>query len=193
MRKMPTLFLRDETDRARVTSEPHPACAWVFAGEGTPTRKYDGTCVLFAEDGTWWARREVKPGKQPPAGFVLVQHDEVTGRSMGWEPVAQSAFARLHTEALATIVDRGPTAVPGATYELLGPKINRNPEGATAHLLVRHGHQSPADEADLRSLPRDFDGIRAWLAARPAWEGVVFHHPDGRRAKIKGRDFPDRA
>jgi hypothetical protein len=41
----------------------------VLDGEGVATRKYDGTCVMFDGDG-WWARREVKPGKTAPAGFV---------------------------------------------------------------------------------------------------------------------------
>lgn len=36
--------------------------------------------------------------------------------------------------------------------------------------------------------PRDFDGLRAWLDGKDI-EGIVFHHPDGRMAKIKLRDF----
>jgi hypothetical protein len=70
MKKIPTLFLRDENDRAHVTSTPNPECAWVFEGEGVATRKYDGTCVMRDEDGDWWARREVKPGKTPPPNWT---------------------------------------------------------------------------------------------------------------------------
>lgn len=33
-----------------------------------------------------------------------------------------------------------------------------------------------------------FDGLREWLTSHPV-EGLVFHHPDGRLAKIKRRDF----
>ena len=29
----------------------------------------------------------------------------------------------------------------------------------------------------------------AWLLAHPQFEGIVWHHPDGRRAKLKHRDF----
>jgi hypothetical protein len=36
--------------------------------------------------------------------------------------------------------------------------------------------------------PRDFDGLRTWLAGKDI-EGIVWHHPDGRMAKIKLRDF----
>lgn len=37
-------------------------------------------------------------------------------------------------------------------------------------------------------VPRDFDGIKAWLSGKDI-EGLVFHHPDGRMGKIKLRDF----
>ena len=71
MKKIPTVFRRDPDDMRHVTSEVHPDCQWVLDGEGTPTRKYDGTCVMF--DGTrWWARREVKPGKTAPNGFEAI-------------------------------------------------------------------------------------------------------------------------
>ena len=74
MRKIPTLFVRDEQDRRHVTSEVTPGCEWVLAGEGVATRKYDGTCCMF--DGEqWWARREVKPGKTDPPGFWLISVD----------------------------------------------------------------------------------------------------------------------
>jgi hypothetical protein len=183
MRKIPTIFVRAEHDRRFVTSEPHPACDWVFRGEGVPTRKYDGTCVRF--DGTsWWARREVRAGRPAPDGFVLVETDDTTGKSVGWEPVAQSPFARFHAEALGA--GTGDWA-PG-TYELVGPKINGNPERAEGHRLIAH---SGAEKVDLPE--RTFDAIRAvTLAARAdsGCEGIVFHAPDGRMAKIKARDFP---
>jgi hypothetical protein len=31
--------------------------------------------------------------------------------------------------------------------------------------------------------------VAAYLHARP-YEGIVWHHPDGRMAKLKKRDFP---
>ncbi|WP_441250748.1 hypothetical protein [Kitasatospora sp. McL0602] len=182
MRKIPTLFVRDPEDRSRVLPVVNPACAWVAEGEGVPTRKYDGTCVRLDEDGRWWARREVKPGKQPPPGFLAVERDEVTGKTVGWEPVEQSSFAKFHAEALA-----GWAGGPGG-YELIGPKVNGNPDASATHQLVRHGWASPAVGEDVATAPRDFDGLREWLTDR-AYEGLVFHHPDGRMAKIKARDF----
>ena len=176
MKKIKTLFVRNEQDRRYVTRQVEPGCEWVVEGEGTATRKYDGTCVKF--DGQqWWARREVKAGKTPPSGYVVEQHDQVTGKTVGWEPAGQSAFAKYLTEA----VKREQRKAPG-TYELCGPKINGNPEGFPHHVLVTHG-------AVALDAPRDYDGLRVWLSAR-ADEGVVWHHPDGRMVKIKRRDFP---
>ncbi|GAA0353182.1 DUF5565 family protein [Actinoallomurus spadix] len=177
MRKIPTAFVRDwDGDRRYVTRTPNPECGWVFDGQGRPTRKFDGTCVRY--DGErWWARREVKPGKGRPPGFVEIVHDEQTGKTVGWEPAEQSGFQRFLAEA----IDAG-SWEPG-TYELVGPKINGNPEGLDHHALVRHGAE------DLGDVPRDYAGLAAWLRAHP-WEGVVWHHPDGRMAKLKRRDLP---
>ena len=49
--------------------------------------------------------------------------------------------------------------------------------------LVPHG------DFALDRVPLDFDGLAVWLHAHP-WEGIVWHHPDGRMAKLKKRDFP---
>ncbi len=193
MRKIPTLFLRDPDDMRRVTPDVHPDCKWVLDGEGTPTRKYDGTCVMF--DGAhWWARREVKPGKATPVNFQPVMTDDATGKTLGWEPIEQSAFAKFHTEALAgeqTVIGwPNDGLVAGGTYELVGPKVNGNPEQVDRHMLVRHGYRAAVDEHELDTLPLDYEGLRGWLLAHPQWEGVVWHHPDGRMSKLKRRDFP---
>jgi Family of unknown function (DUF5565) len=98
---------------------------------------------------------------------------------VGWEPVEQSGFAKLHARVVTDAVGW----LPG-TYELCGPKVNGNPEGYGTHRLIRHAEAERLDDA-----PRDFDGLAAWLHSRP-YEGVVWHHDgDGRMAKIKKRDF----
>ena len=184
MRKIPTVFLRDPDDMRRVTRDVHPDCKWVLTGEGTATRKYDGTCVMLDDFGLWWARREVKPGKKPPANYQPIGIDDTTGKTVGWEPIGQSAFVKFHTEALAAWADRYDASPGPGTYELLGPKINGNPEWADVHCLVRHAWAMP-----LPDSPRDFEGLAEWLTAR-RYEGIVWHHPDGRMAKLKRRDFP---
>ena len=181
MRKIPTLFLRGWADAPQyVTPVVADGCQWVIKGEGTATRKYDGTCVMFdGED--WWARREVKQGKTAPAWFVGLETDGVTAKTVGWEPVGQSSFAKFHADALR-VQDQG-GAWPAGTYELVGPKVNGNPEGFKEHWLLFH-----AFAESLPGAPRDYDGLAAWLHAHP-YEGIVWHHPDGRMAKIKRRDF----
>ena len=120
-------------------------------------------------------------GSTPP-GFVEIERDEETGAVVGWEPAAQSSFAKWLAEA-DTYLAPGQRPLDGHTYELVGPKVNGNPEGYKTHLLIEHA------QADvLADAPRDFAGLTTWLHAH-RYEGIVWHHPDGRMAKIKKRDF----
>jgi hypothetical protein len=187
MRKIPTVFKRDPDDMKRVLPEVTSGCEWVLAGEGEATRKYDGTCVLIKRDGLAvhaFARREVKDGKPFPPHFQIADSDPVTGKTVGWEPAEQSGFAKFIAEALVDF--NGP---PG-TYELIGPKINGDPEGCAeaglGHMLVEHASAESVLDTD-----RSYEGLRALLTGDdwPGYEGIVFHHPDGRMAKIKVRDF----
>lgn len=185
MEKIPTYLERDwEGDRSRVLDQVHEGCEWVLAGEGVSTRKYDGTCVMY--DGErWWARRDVREGKPTPDGFVATgETDPETGKTPGWEPIEQSPFAKFHEEAVAAVreEDSG-IPFPVGTYELLGPKVQGNPEKTEGHKLLLH---SGADVLTVED--RSYEGIRQALEGLDV-EGIVFHHPDGRRAKIKKRDF----
>lgn len=178
MTKIPTVFQRTE-DRRHVTDVVTPGCEWVLEGEGRATRKFDGTCVLIDEDATVWVRREVKAGKPTPPNFRPTATDETTGKTVGWEPEHQSGFVKFLDEAM-----QGFSGGHG-TYELCGPKINGNPEGFTTHLLIPHGDEHISDLV----YPLSFDTLRTWMASTD-FEGIVWHHPDGRMAKLKRRDFP---
>jgi hypothetical protein len=185
LRKIPTLFVRDPDDLRRVTRDVHPECTWVLDGEGVATRKYDGTCVMF--DGVrWWARREVKPGKPTPDRFMPLNLDATTGKTVGWEPIEQSAYAKYHAEALVNPYPPFAEWRP-MTYELCGPKVNGNPERVGRHILAPHGLMPVAD------VPLDYDGLADYLS-RYDGEGIVWHwpQPDGnvRMAKLKRRDVP---
>lgn len=177
MKKVPTLFERDwDGDRSRVLNVPHPDCAWVFAG-GVATRKIDGTCCLI-RGGLLYKRRELRKGEAPPPLFEIAEHDAETGKTVGWLPVEPSSPSdRYHAEAF------GSGDLSDGTYELVGPKVQGNPERYDKHTLVPHSSLEFPDQP-----PRDFDGIREWLRGKDV-EGIVWHHPDGRMAKIKGRDF----
>ena len=50
-----------ETDRL-VRDEVNPECRWVTEGEGTATRKYDGTCCLI-KDGVFYADLLLRNGE----------------------------------------------------------------------------------------------------------------------------------
>lgn len=188
MRKIPTVFVRDPDDMRHLTNEVHPACRWVLAGEGVATRKYDGTCTMF--DGQWWARREVKPGGDTPAGFRLEAEDPNTGKSFGWEPVERSSHGKAHRKALEAA---GEVSWEHGTYELCGPKVNRNPEGYSEHRLIRHATAERVSSSGWP--PRSTDHVAEYIAAlvislsAVGWEGIVWHHPDGRMAKLKARDY----
>jgi hypothetical protein len=175
MKKTPTIFIRDFDNNPKlVTEDRNPACDWVFRSEGQATRKYDGTCCYF--DGEhWFKRREVKPGKKAPKDFQQVNADPATGKIMGWVPVGPDD--KWHLEAIS----KGEDLQPG-TYELCGPKVQGNPEGYASHVMIAHA------EAEILDAPRDYHGLKEWMA-KTRFEGIVFHHPDGRMAKIKRRDF----
>jgi hypothetical protein len=193
MKKIPTLFQRDET-RRYMTDVVTPGCEWVLAGEGRATRKFDGTCVLITRmvgEVAVMVRREVRPGAEAPPHFVEVDVDEVTGKQFGWEPYARSGFAKFILEALGVNGDDDypdPECWPEGTYELCGPKINGNPERYDRHVLVKHGMEG----APLGTNARTYEELRTVLTgpAYDGYEGIVWHHPDGRMAKLKRRDFP---
>lgn len=180
MNKIPTMFDRnwdDGPDRYKVFDKIREGCEWVAAGEGVATRKLDGTCCMVL-DGKLYKRRELRDGDVPPPNFTLLGTDDDTGKSVGWVPVGDGPDDKWHREAFAQ------AAFADGTYELLGPKIQGNPEGLDCHTLKLH-----AEAFVYPDVPRTFEGIRAWLTENNYIEGLVFHHPDGRMAKIKLRDF----
>jgi hypothetical protein len=179
MKKIPTIFERDwDGDRSRVIDKPHPDCGWVFAGEGVATRKIDGTCCLI-DGGQLWKRREIKRDEPYPSFFRHEGTDPETGKTVGWVLIGDGPEDRWHREAFAAVAG----GKADGTYELVGPKIQGNPEGYTAHTLIAHSWLAMPEQP-----PRDFEGLKAWLAGKDI-EGIVFHHLDGRMAKIKLRDF----
>lgn len=177
MKKIPTMFERDWTgDKSRVIDKIHAGCEWVAAGEGIATRKIDGTSCRI-EIGALWKRRELRPGDPMPPHFETADHDEETGKTIGWIPVGDGPDDKWHREAFEGV------SLPDGTYELIGPKVQGNPEGSSNHRLVSH-----YDTGLLLDAPRTFDALREYLTGKDI-EGIVFHHKDGRMAKIKLKDF----
>lgn len=140
---------------------------------GVATRKFDGTCCKI-KNGKYFKRRTLKKNIEPPIFFILEYSDAVTGKRFGWVPVTEED--KWHLEALSSIN-------PDGTYELVGPNVQGNPEGFYRHTLVSHKYS-----VIYCGILRTFDGIRAFMKDKDI-EGIVFHHPDGRMAKIKKSDY----
>jgi hypothetical protein len=179
MKKIPSLFARNHDTNGLVRDEVTPGCEWVIAGEGVATRKYDGACCMFTA-GAFYKRRTLRAGDLAPADFEpATEFDPITGQQQGWVPVTPDGPQdRYFREALAAAAQ----APPDGTYELCGPMIHGNPEKFAVHVLIPHGKEILAD------CPRDFRGLMDYLRGRDI-EGVVWIHPDGRMAKLKGTDF----
>jgi len=176
MKKIISLFKRNyETDHL-VRDEVVEGAEWVINGEGIATRKYDGTCCLV-ENGKLFRRYEVKKGKIPPTGFIPADEiDQITGKQQGWIEVTNSQENKYHIEAFTGNEEDG-------TYELIGEKIQGNPEKIKGHKLIKH-----SDAEVYPDFPRNFNGIKEALQ-KMTIEGIVWHHLDGRMVKIKKRDF----
>lgn len=176
MRKIASLFTRTPDGR-ELTREFHPAAAWVVAGEGIATRKWDGTAVRWA-DAQLWARYDAKRGTTPPAGFVPCQPDPdpITGHHPGWVLAIRPEDKWIREAADGSLWMDG-------TYEACGPRIGGNPERLDNHVLIRHGVDV------LHNVPRDYDGLRAYFGHNDL-EGVVWWRdpsdPDCDKIKITG-------
>lgn len=182
MKKIISLFQRNYDGDRLVRDEVVPGAEWVLAGEGIPTRKWDGTCVKI-ENGAMWKRYEVKKGKTPPPGFVAANDvDQNTGKQQGWLPVGDGPEDRWHREA-ALNDDCDFADYEDGTYELVGPKIQGNPDGFDRHKLAPHGKEV------LEGVPRDYEGIKKYLELHDLIEGIVWHRDNGDMVKIKAKDF----
>lgn len=184
MQKIISLFQRNYEGDRQVRDEVTPGAEWVIAGEGVATRKWDGTCCMI-KDTSFYKRYDAKNGKKPPEGFIPAQEpDPVTGHWPGWILInPDNKEDRWHVDAYNYWYDSNTGLVLlDGTYELVGPKINGNPEQLYAHLLIEHGKDI------IENLPRTFYHISSYLSVAGI-EGIVWHHPDGRMVKIKAKDF----
>ena len=184
MKKIPSVFKRDYDGTRLVFDEVVPGCEWVLAGEGVATIKFDGTCCLV-RGGHLFKRHDVKNGKTPPAGWEPCEPEpnKHTGHWPGWLAVDVTATRgadKWHAHAWREWVAL--CGVPrDGTYELCGPAFQANPHRLSQPHFLRHGEV-------LTVVSRTFAGIRDYLQDN-AIEGIVWHHRDGRMAKIKRRDF----
>ena len=180
MKKISTLFKKDPQDLGRVINEVNPENEWVFT-DGIPTRKYDGTATAII-NGEIYKRYDVKKGKQVPFGAIPCQGaDLITGHHPHWLKCDRSKNEDKYFfegfDALQVKEDE--------TYELIGEKVQGNPEKIEGHKLVKHGAKI------LQGLvnPMTFENLKEYLE-KVDIEGIVFHHKsDGRMCKLRKSDF----
>ena len=183
MEKIPTIF--DRGDGFKVTNQHRKGCEWVFAGEGRATEKVDGTNVRI----TVRAGRVVRVEKRRNPSKIQKQQGIVDG----WY-VDADEFSKEDKWIFAAVKGTDVASWPDGEHsaEALGPNIQGNVLGLEKNLCVPFNLEIPVYEV----APRTFDGLKQYLTQLESLfspghlaEGIVFHHPDGRRAKIKRKDF----
>lgn len=163
MKKIPTIFKRDLSLKCTpVTDEINPECQWVFDGEGIATRKIDGVNIRL-DDGMAYVRIKPDTKEYTEANYELFTGDDKYIR--------------------AAIQGR---EIEDGIYEAYGEGIRGNAEKIEGYHMVRI---DPIDHAlVVQGVPRTYRGLMGYLATHDI-EGIVFHHRDGRMAKVKTTDF----
>uniref|UniRef100_UPI0035F21D13 RNA ligase1 n=1 Tax=Yasminevirus sp. GU-2018 TaxID=2420051 RepID=UPI0035F21D13 len=138
-----------------------------------PTAMTDGTCCRVF-NGKIQKRRDIKPGREVPEGWIQTGSDEKSGHLIGFmdlekgdkwhydchvkDPSSPSGLD-INKVLCITTNKAGDALVyeevniadlNGHTVELMGPKFQSNPHGLKAHCLMRHGTVKLTDFPDLR-------------------------------------------
>lgn len=178
MIKISTLYKKNPDNLALVIDEINPGNEWVFNGEGIATQKFDGTAAAII-NGELYKRYDVKKGRAvPPNAIPCQEPDAVTGHWPHWVKCERGTPEdKYFFEAFDFRSDK-----EDGTFELVGPKIQGNPEKFDRHVLLRHGQK------ELFITDFSLQGLKNFLLAHDI-EGIVFHHRDGRMCKIRKSDF----
>jgi hypothetical protein len=183
MEKIPTIFERGEG--FKVTGHPRAGCEWVFAGEGRATEKLDGTNVRL----TVRSGQVVRVEKRRNPSKLQKQQGVIDGWYVDCDEYSKED-KWIFEAVRGTDVGSWPDGEHSA--EALGPNIQGNVLGLSMSLCVPFNLEIPV----YTDVPRTFEGLKRFLENLESLfspghlaEGIVFHHPDGRRAKIKRKDF----
>lgn len=191
MKKISTLFKKNPSNLGLVTNEVDPNNQWVFDGEGVPHRKFDGSaCAII--DGVLYKRYDAKHGKKAPEGAIPCQEpDTVSGHHPHWVKCYRH---KLEDKYFWEAFDNYGVLPQDGTYELIGEKIQGNPEKISGHKLIPHNRFILSELiytsfTDHTKIILSFDYIKKYLETTDI-EGIVFHHKtDGRMCKIRKSDF----
>lgn len=182
MKKIETIFNRD--NNFKVIPQFRSGCEWVQAGEGVLTEKLDGTNI----------RLTVKSGQI--AHVEKRRNPTRQEKSEGVEPGYIDAYRNdPQDKHIFKAVDGTSTSDwPDGIYEAeaVGPKIQGNP----LELKQPTCYPFKFRPVVLPDCQRTFMGIKEYVLNLESQfspshlaEGIVFHHSDGRMAKIKRKDF----
>lgn len=205
-------------NRYLAIDEINPSCQWVFDGEGIPTIKWDGTAVLIHKNGQiataqnddgvfeylghvlqayqrYASTESLTKDVMDSKGWLLADVRKDNGRHIYWIPVKDKWILEAFQNYFNREAMSGNLIFEG-TYEAIGPKINNNRYKADRHTLIRHGWGNGCFD----SMTLSYTGIKEFLRTFKLQipeiyndsvfhEGIVFHHPDGRMAKIRRSDF----
>lgn len=201
MKKISTVF---EINRETGTATPNVRIEnqWVVDGEGIATLKVDGSSCFFS-NGQLYKRFDRKLKKQfdilrkkqgdkfkveihmfrdlpEEAISIMETYDPVTYHWPFWVPVKEDAPEdQFHNNALKNF--KG-SFKEGQSYELVGPSIGGNLYELSQNELWDHG------SVILNISDRSFEGLKKYIIENNE-EGIVFHHSDGRMAKLRRKDF----
>jgi hypothetical protein len=175
MKKISILFKKDIHNLGRVINEINPENNWVFEGKAIATQKFDGSaCAVI--NGKLYKRYDAKKGKTASEGAIPCQEaDPITGHHPHWVICDNTKKEdQYFWEGFNALAELG--KVEDGTYELIGEKVQNNPESINNIL-------------SLESL--DFEWIKKFLSNPDNnMEGIVFHHTDDNRmCKIRKSDF----
>lgn len=198
MNKIPTIYIRNKY--FKVTPKHHPDCDWVFRGEGLAMEKLDGVNVRLTirNEKVMRVEKRRNPTKAQKKidiidpWYVEANYNDRTDKHIF------TAVGRTNFESW-----------PDGEHccEAIGPKLQGNPLGlehsrcvpfnlpeiydpeAYSYLIPQVLSANPFDQMVYRmdKLNSLFAHDNCCPPTRA--EGIVFHHPDGRQAKIKRSDF----
>ncbi|MDD5060901.1 MAG: hypothetical protein PHN44_01275 [Candidatus Marinimicrobia bacterium] len=182
MNKIETILDRDE--HFKVTPHVRSGCEWVFTGDGIATEKLDGTNVRL----TISSGKIVKVEKR----CNPTREEKMSGGEPGYIDAHETDPSDKHI--FRAVAGTDVSKIPDGSYscEAVGPKIQGNPLG----LISPTCYFFTLNPTIILNAPRTYDGLKklfenfdSLYSPGHKAEGIVFHHPDGRMAKIKVKDF----
>lgn len=203
MKKMKTVFfINYDGQTSFIENKVRPENSWVINGEGVATIKFDGSSCLI-KDGVLYKRWDRKlskkaflnksKAKKKGETFLATEDmfkplkdgaiacnetfDPITHHWPHWLPVKDLNEDVYHLEGLSNLNE-----LSDGTYELVGPKVQGNPYNLERHELWKHGSKK------VEIIDFSFENLKSVISNLNE-EGLVFHHPDGRMAKLRRSDF----